>query len=86
MFLQFFSNDAQLAAVVFWTFGDVSRANWPELALIAVIVAGATIYFVANRWNYNAIDAGDVETRFALRRLLDRDEYRPLAFIVRRRR
>ena len=59
MFLQFFSNDAQLAAVVFWTFGDVSRASWPELALIAVIVAAATIYFIANRWNYNAIDAGD---------------------------
>jgi iron complex transport system permease protein len=59
MFLQYFSTDVQLAAVVFWTFGDVSRANWPELGLISVIVTGATLFFVANRWNYNAIDAGD---------------------------
>jgi iron complex transport system permease protein len=59
MFLQYFSNDAQLAAVVFWTFGDVGRINWPELTLMAVIVAGATLFFIANRWNYNAIDAGD---------------------------
>ncbi len=59
MFLQYFSNDIQLAAVVFWTFGDVSRANWLELALISVTVAGAALFFLANRWNYNAIDAGD---------------------------
>lgn len=59
MFLQYFSNDAQLAAVVFWTFGDVGRANWSELALISVIVAGATVFFIGNRWNYNSIDAGD---------------------------
>ena len=59
MFLQFFANDTQLAAVVFWTFGDVGRASWPELALMAVIVAGATLFFIWNRWNYNAIDAGD---------------------------
>jgi iron complex transport system permease protein len=59
MFLQYFSNDAQLAAVVFWTFGDVGRANWPELALMAVIVGGATVFFIGNRWNYNTIDAGD---------------------------
>ena len=59
MFLQFFANDTQLAAVVFWTFGDVGRASWPELALMAVIVAGASLFFISNRWNYNAIDAGD---------------------------
>ena len=59
MFLQYFADDTQLAAVVFWTFGDVSRAGWQELGLMALVVAGATLYFVANRWNYNAIDAGD---------------------------
>ena len=59
MFLQYFASDTQLAAVVFWTFGDVSRASWSELGLMAVVTAGATLYFVANRWNYNAIDAGD---------------------------
>lgn len=59
MFLQYFSNDAQLAAVVFWTFGDVGRASWDMLPLMAVVVGAGTLYFIANRWNYNAIDAGD---------------------------
>ncbi len=59
MFLQYFSNDAQLAAVVFWTFGDVGRTTWDMLPLMALVVGAGTLYFVANRWNYNAIDAGD---------------------------
>lgn len=59
MFLQYFADDTQLAAVVFWTFGDVGRANWNELAIIAGVVLLSILFFVANRWNYNAIDAGD---------------------------
>jgi len=59
MFLQYFSSDTQLAAVVFWTFGDVGRATWDTLPFMALVVAAATLYFVFNRWNYNAIDAGD---------------------------
>ncbi len=59
MFLQYFSTDAQLAAVVFWTFGDVGRATWDMLPLMALVVGAGTLYFIVNRWNYNAIDAGD---------------------------
>ncbi len=36
MFLQYFADDTQLAAVVFWTFGDVGRANWIELKIIQI--------------------------------------------------
>ena len=59
MFLQYFADDTQLAAVVFWTFGDVGRINWPELKIMTGVVLLAVIFFIANRWNYNAIDAGD---------------------------
>ncbi len=59
MFLQFFADDVQLAAMVFWTFGDVSRASWSELAIMTVVVLAASAYFIANGWNYNAVDAGD---------------------------
>lgn len=65
MFLQFFADDVQLAAVVFWAFGDVARADWRELSIISTVVILATIYFFINRWNYNAIDAGD-ETALGL--------------------
>ena len=59
MFLQFFADDVQLAAIVFWTFGDVGRASWSELALFSGVTALAVAYFFFNSWNYNAIDAGD---------------------------
>lgn len=59
MFLQYFADDVQLAAMVFWTFGDTARASWNELALLAGATLLASIYFMANAWNYNAVDAGD---------------------------
>ncbi|NDV19891.1 iron chelate uptake ABC transporter family permease subunit [Pseudodesulfovibrio sp. JC047] len=59
MFLQFFADDIQLAAMVFWTFGDTARASWSELGVITVVVVVSSVYFLASSWNYNAIDAGD---------------------------
>lgn len=59
MFLQYFADDVQLAATVFWTFGDLGRASWRELLIIASATSIAAIYFSINNWNYNAIDAGD---------------------------
>jgi len=40
------------------TFGDLSRITWDNLILIAVVSLPVLIYFIYNRWNYNAIDAG----------------------------
>ena len=59
MFLQFFADDVQLAAMVFWTFGDVARASWPELGILSLVTFLAAAYFVVNGLNYNAVDAGD---------------------------
>ncbi len=63
MFLQYFADDVQLAAMVFWTFGDVGRAGWQEVGFMAVVVVAGVLFFVLNRWNYNAIDAGDETAR-----------------------
>jgi iron complex transport system permease protein len=59
MMLQFFADDIQLAAMVFWTFGDVARTDWNDLVFISVITGAALVYFMANSWNYNAMDIGD---------------------------
>lgn len=59
MFLQYFADDVQLAAMVFWTFGDTARASWRELACISAVVVPSIAYFTFHRWDYNAIDAGD---------------------------
>jgi iron complex transport system permease protein len=59
MFLQYFADDVELAAMVFWTFGDTARADWSELGLLAAVTAAGFLYFWANAWNFNAVDAGD---------------------------
>lgn len=57
--LQFIADDVQLAAIVFWTFGDLSKGGWDILLIQAVIIIPSVIYFMFHRWNYNALDSGD---------------------------
>lgn len=57
--IQYFASDVQIAAVVFWTFGDLGRTVYPEIALLAVIVILSSIYFIFNGWNYNAMEGGE---------------------------
>lgn len=58
MLLQYFTNDVNVAAVVFWTFGDIGRAAWGELWIMSSVVFGSLLFFLFNRWNYNALDSG----------------------------
>jgi len=59
MLLQYFADDIQVAATVFWTFGDLGKASWPEDAAMAVVCACALAWFVAGRLNHNALLWGD---------------------------
>ena len=65
MLLQYFADDSQLATMVFWTFGDLARARWPELLFMAVVVVLTAIYFLFRRWDLNALLAGE-ETAHSL--------------------
>lgn len=56
--IQYFADDVQVAAVVFWTFGDLGRTNWTEILIITCISFAACTYFMFNRWNYNAFESG----------------------------
>lgn len=57
--LQYLASDTQVAAVVFWTFGDVARASWQEIGITAAATFLASLYFIWKRWNMNALSAGD---------------------------
>ncbi|MBC7324083.1 MAG: iron ABC transporter permease, partial [Moorella sp. (in: Bacteria)] len=48
--LQYFASDVQVASIVFWTFGDIGRASWRDLEIMAAITGAALLYFMANRW------------------------------------
>lgn len=56
---QYFANDVQVASIVFWTFGDIGRASWQELAIMAAVTFPITAFFILNRWNFNALESGD---------------------------
>lgn len=56
--IQYFAESVQIAAAVFWTFGDLGRAAWPQVYVLAVVVGLSFIYFMLKRWDYNALDNG----------------------------
>lgn len=57
--IQYFSSDVQMAAIVFWTFGDLGRASLQNIQVAGIVTLAALIYFMFNRWNYNALECGE---------------------------
>lgn len=59
LILQFFADDTELAAMVFWTFGDLARAGWSQVVFLAAASAVSMVFFLWRSWDYNAVDAGE---------------------------
>lgn len=57
--LQYIADKVQLSTIVFWSFGDLGRANWTRLLIVSVVCIPLIIYFYLNRWNYKALRSGD---------------------------
>jgi len=57
--VQYSAADVQVAAMVFWTFGDLGRVAWQEVAILCVLTVVALVYFLLHRWNYNALESGE---------------------------
>lgn len=56
--IQYFADDVMVATVVYWTFGNLGRAGWREITLIAILCLISFLFFIYNRWNYNAMEGG----------------------------
>jgi iron complex transport system permease protein len=56
--LQYFADETKISSVVFWTFGNLGAAGWTELSILAVVLLSSMLYFLLNRWNYNAMESG----------------------------
>lgn len=56
--LQYFADDVELTKVVFWQFGDLGKATWQQIGIMAAVGVACGAYFFANRWNYNALQNG----------------------------
>jgi iron complex transport system permease protein len=57
--IQYFASEVEIATIVFWTFGDVSRSSWDEIAWMAASAVLVTSFFVYHRWNLNALVSGE---------------------------
>jgi len=57
--IQYFANDVEVAAAVFWTFGDLGRISWKEVFIMTIVISLSLIYFMFRRWDYNTLDSGE---------------------------
>lgn len=57
--MQYFADDVSLAAIVFWTFGDLGRVSWRQVGIMSVVSLLGLLYFLCNRWNFNALQSGE---------------------------
>ena len=57
--VQYFANELQLSAMVYWSFGNLARATWRENAIMAIAFAFVFVYFLIKRWDLNASTLGD---------------------------
>ena len=59
MLLQYFATDVEIASAVFWTFGDLKKAQWPQLAVIAAALLPVAVILQRRSWHFNAMAWGD---------------------------
>jgi iron complex transport system permease protein len=61
--IQYFASDIEITSALFWTFGDLGRASWKEIFIMAVPTVISIAYFYYHRWDYNALDSGEEVAR-----------------------
>ncbi|MCD6363542.1 MAG: iron ABC transporter permease [Synergistetes bacterium] len=59
MLIQYFADELQLAAMVYWTFGDLSRPVWKEIAIMTFLILPSLSLFIRRCWDYNALESGE---------------------------
>jgi iron complex transport system permease protein len=61
--LQFFANEQQLNAMVNWTFGTLSGADWSKIAIASAVIAISLPALLRLSWDLNSLAAGDETAR-----------------------
>jgi len=60
MSMQYFATDSQVAATLFWTFGDLSKGSWTEAWITAATALAGVLCSLRLSWDYEALQWGDV--------------------------
>lgn len=59
MFLQYFADDLEVSATLFWTFGELGKANWEVLEIMGIVFIPIYFYFISSHWKMDALSFGD---------------------------
>ena len=57
--LQYFASDTTLATAVYWSFGDLGRANYVDDLIILVVTGISLLFFMIFSYRYNAMLLGE---------------------------
>jgi iron complex transport system permease protein len=57
--MQYVAGTQELAAIVFWTFGDLGRSSWREVAGVVVVTVPLAYALLRRRWDFRALAFGD---------------------------
>ncbi|QKV64930.1 iron ABC transporter permease [Pseudomonas sp. 43A] len=57
--VQFFATEQAVAAVVFWTMGSLTKATWPKLGVICLVILITVPIFAKRAWALTALRLGD---------------------------
>lgn len=58
-FMQYIASNEALSGIVFWTFGSLSKANWPKTITVAVAFVLVFLLIYKNAWKLTALTMGD---------------------------
>jgi iron complex transport system permease protein len=61
--LQYLSSSEQTAAILFWTFGSLSKTTWISLGIIAIVFITILLLFLKDVWKLTALKLGDNKAR-----------------------
>jgi iron complex transport system permease protein len=78
--LQFFANEQQLNAMVNWTFGTLTGADWGRVTIVFVVLLFCVPLLIRLAWDLNAIFSGGDETAKSLG--IDTSRVRTLALLI----
>lgn len=56
--LQYFASSKELSSIVFWTFGNMSKATWRNVGIMSLVVLPVAVYFGLRSWTYSILDQG----------------------------
>ncbi|MEA1963973.1 MAG: iron ABC transporter permease [Candidatus Aerophobetes bacterium] len=57
--LQYMGTEEGVTAVVFWLLGNLSKATWPKVGAVSIVVFGTLPLFMKYAWDFNSLTAGD---------------------------